>query len=135
MRHRETAEQLIKYALCGVLNCAISYAGFLVLYRGLHLHYAAAGGLGYAAGMASSFVVNRTFTFAASGAVSPMVRRFTLVAGMGITLNVVAVHVFVTALRLPPEVAQACAMLTAGCGNFVGNKLWTFRPVVLASEG
>jgi putative flippase GtrA len=134
VNHRQTAEQFAKFSLCGVLNCAISYSVFLTLYRLIGLHYVLASGLGYCAGIANSFLVNRTFTFKARGAVQPMIGKFMLVAVVGISLNLLTVQVFVTSLRLPPEVAQVFALMCAGCVTFVGNKLWTFRPVPVESR-
>ncbi len=129
MHRGETAEQFIKYTLVGIVTCSVTYAGFLVLYRAIGIHYAVASGLGYCGGMASSFLVNRVLTFQARGAMLPMLRKFALVTGMGISVNVIVLHFFITTLRLSPEMAQVFAMLSAGCCNFAGNKLWTFRPV------
>ncbi len=134
MNHGQTSEQFVKFTLCGLLNCSISYAAFLILYRLLGLHYVAASGFGYCAGMASSFIVNRAVTFKATGAVQQMLLKFGLITTVGISINLAAVHVFVTAFRLPPELAQVFALMCAGCVNFVGSKLWTFRSVPVASK-
>ena len=129
LNHRQTAGQLAKFTLCGMLNCSITYLVFLALYRLVGLYYIPASGLGYCAGIVNSFLVNRTFTFQARGAVQPMIGRFALVTCVGFSVNLLSVHCFVTSLRLPPEVAQVFALMCAGCVSFVGNKVWTFRPV------
>ncbi len=131
MRHRDTATQLLRYTACGLINSSVSYSVFLGLYRSLGVHYAPAAGLGYIASMANSFALNRAFTFRATGALHPMLARFACVTGIGMSVNLLALHTFVSLLRLSPELAQGGALLCAGCLNFAANKLWTFRPEAL----
>ena len=130
MRQRDTATQLVCYTACGLINSSVSDSVFLALYRGVGVHYASAAGLGYCAGMANSFWLNRAFTFQATGALRPMLVRFALVTGVGISVNLLVLHTLVTGIRLSPEIAQGLALLCAGCLNFAANKCWTFRPAL-----
>jgi len=123
----------MKYTACGAINCSISYTIFLALYVVAGFHYAPAAGVGYCAGMVNSFILNRTFTFKATGALPPMLARFALVTGLGITFNVLVLHGLVTAVRLSPAVAQIFALMSSGSVNFAANKLWTFRPLGVGS--
>jgi len=134
LNHRKTAAQFVKYTACGLVNCSISYSVFLALYWGVGLHYVPASGLGYCAGMVNSFLLNRAFTFNATGAVPPMIARFAVVTGVGISLNLLSLQWIVTFFRLAPEVAQVFALVCSGCLNFAGNKAWTFRPVPVKAE-
>jgi putative flippase GtrA len=134
LKARETAEQFVKFVLCGLLNSSISYAVFFALYRFVGIHHVPAAAIGYSAGTLNSFLLNRAFTFRARGAVQPMMLKFALVTGAGISTNVTTLHIFVMLLGLPPEYAQIFALLCSGCVNFWGNKLYTFKPVPVESE-
>ena len=134
LNHRKTATQFVKYTACGLVNCSISYSVFLALYWVVGLHYVPASGLGYCAGMVNSFLLNRAFTFDATGALRPMIARFAVVTGVGVSLNLLSLQWVVTFLRLAPEVAQVFALVCSGFVNFAGNKALAFRPGPVKAE-
>ena len=123
----------MRFTLCGLLNCSISYTLFVALYRLVGIHYVPASSIGYCAGIVNSFLMNRAYTFKARGAVQPMIGKFVLVTGVGFGLNLTSLYLLVAFLRLAPEFAQGLALVCAGCLNFVGNKVWTFKPVPIES--
>ncbi len=114
MLSRHTAEQMCKYAVYGLLNSCLSYSVFFALYRLVGVHYVPASALGYSAGIVNSFLLNRAYTFKATGPVQPMVFRFALVTAYGIGTNLTSLHLLVTVFRLAPEVCPGSCVVLFG---------------------
>ena len=124
----ETGTQLVKFSLVGVLNTAIQYVVFLVLYRYAGVHYLAASFIGYCAGLLNSYLLNRSWTFHARGGKGSLeFVKFTLVNIVSVSVNVGSLAYLVSNVHLSPEFGQALAIVLSTAVNFTGNKLWTFR--------
>ncbi|MEM5789439.1 MAG: GtrA family protein [Syntrophobacteraceae bacterium] len=121
--------QFLKFCAVGFLNTAIQYGTFLVLFRGLDIHYLVASGIGYWLGFLNSFAWNKLWTFAARGGRTRVeFARFAAVNLASFAINIGLLDLFVRHWSASPEPAQALALAFAVCVNFLGNKLWTFRP-------
>jgi putative flippase GtrA len=82
--------------------------------------------LGYAAGMVTSFMLNKTWTFEADGSTLRQFRRFLVLNLAGLLLSTVLIFIFVDRLGGPyifVWIGTTCLVMVV---NFVGNKFWTF---------
>ena len=133
MYSRETAGQFVKYAVVGLCSSLITYGSFLTLFWYTGLHHLTASGIGYCAGLVTSFLINKEWTFRVRGAVEGMLIRFALMHGMSMTLNVGALQFVTASLGIVPEFGQIAALGCTGVLNFLGSKCWAFRSVNAAS--
>lgn len=79
LRHGTGAHmQFIRYCLVGLVNTSLTLTTFILL-KMAGVHYTLYSPIGYALGFISSYLLNRAFTFKASG--KKMLRAFILVNG------------------------------------------------------
>lgn len=121
------------------MNLAAGYALYGVMGFDDGAEYAFAVSLAFIAGMGVSFVLNRRFTYPASGrAIATELRDFLLVSLGGMTLTttfawvlVAYAHAAIAQLTdgfLPPEtVAHICAVGLTAFYSFFAHKLISFR--------
>lgn len=121
--------QFIKFAVVGVLNSAIQYVVFLLLYSLNGTQYLLASIIGYLAGMTNSYILNRRWTFGSRNqqlltelSKFVTVNLISLGANLGLLLLLVSTGVMV------PQWAQVLAITGSTLVNFVLNKVWTFMP-------
>ena len=76
----ESADQFVKFCLVGIVNTAVNYSMFLVLYRINEIPYVAAATAGFMLGAFSGFFLNRSWTF----------RAHELAAGKGLLMYLAA---------------------------------------------
>ncbi len=99
----------------------------MVLHRVCGLPLLLASTVGYAAGVANSYFMNRRWTFGVRHDVNAAeFSKFVVVNLVSLGLNL-AVLQALTSLGWTPELAQAGAIVVSLAANFVGNKLWAFR--------
>lgn len=126
--NRKTVTQFFKFTIVGIVNTVVHYSVFLLLLRIAKIHYLAASGIGYCAGVINSYVVNRMWTFESHGNQKGLeFAKFGCVNIVALTANTVALKWFVFYMELAPEIGQIFAIVFSLTVNFVGNKLWTFR--------
>ncbi len=119
--------QLIRFSLVGVLNTALNYAVFYLLYR-IGSPYLAASAIGFCVAVVNSYLLNKHWTFRHRGAHSGAeFMRFLLVSGTALGLNLAAMLVLVEAVAVTPPLAQLLTIGLTLAVNFLGNRLWTFR--------
>jgi short-subunit dehydrogenase/putative flippase GtrA len=122
---RELARQALKFGLVGILNSAITYASFLLLYRFFGLGEYASNAASYLLGLLNSFLWNKLWTFKSKGFKPIEAVWFALVFLVSYALQLCAYR----ALRLaglPGELAQLIAMAAYTAANFAGNRTLTF---------
>lgn len=144
--------QLVRFALVGCINVTVSFVIYVLCYRLLSglapsiagtssadliansvlviqkesFAAALANLLGYAAGMVTSFMLNKTWTFEADGSTLRQFRRFLVLNLAGLLLSTVLIFIFVDRLGGPyifVWIGTTCLVMVV---NFVGNKFWTF---------
>lgn len=121
------AVQFIKFGLVGVLNTALHYTVFYILYSFIGLNYLLASAIGYAAGLINSYILNRNWTFKSYDTDRKReFARFAWVNLLSMGVNLSALKILVAWGGLRPEVAQALAILFSLVANFVGNRFWAF---------
>lgn len=119
--------QLVKFGLVGGSGYLINLAVFSLLRTDLGLHQALAAIGAFCVAVASNFVWNRYWTFAAGdGHAGFQAMRFFTVSVGALTINLVVLEALVLVTSLGDLAAQAIAVAMAMPFNFIGNKLWTF---------
>jgi len=123
-----SARQFLIYACIGVINTAVHFAVFMLLLRGFDTPVLAASTVGYAAGVANSYFMNRVWTFAVTTRVNGLeFGKFVLVNLVALGLNLLVLQYLTTVIGLGPEVSQVLAIGASLVANFAGNKWWAFR--------
>jgi putative flippase GtrA len=121
--------QFVKFAVVGVLNSAIHYLVFWFLYSFSGTQYLIASIIGYVAGMANSYILNRKWTFGSRNQkLLPELSRFVAVNLIALGANLGLLYLLVSAGNMAPQWAQLLAIVASTLVNFVLNKLWTFAP-------
>lgn len=120
--------QFLIYACVGVINTAVHFAVFILLLRVFGVPVLAASTVGYAAGVANSYFMNRLWTFAVTTRVNGMeFGKFVVVNLVAWALNLAVLQYLTTVVGLGPEVSQVLAIGVSLVANFAGNKWWAFR--------
>jgi len=120
--------QFIKFSLVGVLNTAIHYGVFYVLYGFAGFHYLLASSLGFCVALTHSYILNKFWTFKRSGSrVRREFSKFFLVNILSLAANLAGLAILVELLSMHPPIAQLIAYGISWAMNFLGNRFWTFR--------
>ena len=122
-----SARQFLVFALIGVVNTAVHFVVFVVLLRVFDVPMLAASTIGYCAGVANSYVMNRLWTFkVTTRANSREFLRFAAVNIISLGINLLVLKYLAANVGLGPEVAQIGAIGASLVANFAGNKWWAF---------
>lgn len=121
-----------RFVVVGGSNFVVSAAAFYGAYHFLPLaawsgRGALANVVAYAAGMLNSFVLNRTWTFAARGPLVVHALRFTLLNAATLILSTATVHVLVDRAGFPPLAVWLPLTLIILLAHYLGMKHWAFR--------
>src|SRR3954463_10914864 len=128
LRRPDNWVPLAKFAAVGASGYAINLAVYTALLRGAGFHYAAAATCSFLVAVTNNYTWNRLWTFHAErGHVGWQGLRFLVVALVAYAANLALLAGFI-ALGLDKVLAQALAVLLVVPLNFLGNKLWSFRP-------
>jgi len=123
-----TGSQFMRFGIVGVLNTAVQFLVFVLLFRVLHVPMILASGLGYIAGIVNSYLLNRTWTFKVRRRRETReFLRFVAVNILAMGVNLGTLKFLVATWAVVPEVAQILAIGASLVVNFAGNKWWTFR--------
>lgn len=118
--------KMARFITVGVASNAIVYLGYVAL-TSFGLEPKAAMSLMYAVGMAQGFLLNRVWTFAHKGTISPSLGRYVVVYLAGYVVNWIALFVFIDYLRFPHLVVQGIAVLVLAVALFTAQRYWVFR--------
>jgi len=123
---RSLRQQVLRYGILGLANTAVGYAIILGLHaKGVPLVLANLGG--YAAGLAMSFLGNRSWTFGTSRSLRAEFALYAVVVAVSFLLNLGVVHLLV-GMGLGVPAAQAAGVATYSTIMFLG-----LRHVVFAT--
>jgi putative flippase GtrA len=105
---RAEVMRLVRFGLVGVSNTVLTLAAFEVLTRA-GVDATVASGLGFAAGAANGYLLNRSWTFQARGGVTTLA-RYVAVQALGAALSAAGVALATTDLSLR-KLAAECIVL------------------------
>lgn len=117
--------QVIKYALVGLANTAITAAViFACMHSGMGVYSSNAAG--YLCGIIFSFIANTLFTF--STKISPSrFARFLLSCLACWVINTLAIKTFLVIYPSELYISQLVGMVTYTLSGFLINKLWVMK--------
>jgi putative flippase GtrA len=128
LRSRGNWLQLARFCAVGASGYVVNLAVFTGLVRGLEVHYLLAAVGSFLVAVANNYTWNRLWTFRGDrGHVAYQGIRFLVVSTLALAANLLILHLLVRA-GLAEVPAQAIAIVLVTPLNFVGNKLWSFRP-------
>lgn len=126
---REFVVQFSKFLAVGVLNTALQYGVFIVLFGIAGINYLVASIAGYCLGMVNSYFLNRRWTFASGNVrILDEAVRFATVNLAALGTNAGLLFLLVSVQNMRPQFAQLWAIAGSVSINFVLNKFWTFVP-------
>ena len=137
--HREMA-RFIRFFAVGMSGTLVDFAVLTLLKQVFGVPTLPANVVSYTAGAINNFWLNRTWTFSGEHRASVYVQfaQFLLISLIGLTLNTFITHGLeqpMGALIHNPTFgyipAKIAATLIVLFWNFMANRLWTFRGVVL----
>jgi putative flippase GtrA len=128
MRRSHNWFQLFRFSLVGGSGYVVNLAVYSALVYVLDVHYLIAATLAFCVAVTNNFLLNRHWTFKATGGrVTFQAPRFLIVSLGALGLNLIVLELLVGALDVHKVAGQAAAILAATPVNFIGNKLWSFR--------
>jgi putative flippase GtrA len=136
VRHRVSAGvrlpanwwQLARFGAVGASGYAVNLAVFWAAVHPFDTGHRIAATLAFLVAVLNNFVWNRHWTFrAGAGHAGFQAARFFAVS-IGAFLFALAVLETLVSVGVAPVAAQAAAILCATPVNFLGNRLWSFRP-------
>lgn len=120
--------QFIKFSMVGVMNTAIHYGVFYILFSFAGVYHLLASGIGFCAAVTHSYLLNKFWTFKRRGScVRAEFSKFFIVSLLSLGVNLAGMLIFVELLTVHPPVAQLVTIGITLLINFLGNKFWTFR--------
>ena len=128
---------IARFGLAGLVNTAVGFGVIVLLDPVLGLPPALANALGYAAGMASGFALNRGFVFRSHGALPATGLRYAVAVASAFALNQGVLRVMGALLSAGPIMrlaAQLAAMAAYSVFLFVACRAWVFRPAAAAQS-
>jgi dolichol-phosphate mannosyltransferase len=129
LRRRRNWEQLVKFCIVGATGYVVNLAVFALAFHALGLHYLVAAVCSFLVAVTNNYSWNRLWTFRAQrGHVAYQGMRFFVVSAAALVANQLWLLVLLDWFELGKVLAQAIAIVLVLPLNFVGNKLWSFRP-------
>jgi putative flippase GtrA len=120
--------QLAKFCIVGGSGYAINLAVYTALLKWAGLHYLGAAFVSFLVAVSNNYWWNRHWTFhGEKGHFAYQGMRFGVVSAVALGANLGVLRVLV-AFGVGKVVGQAIAVVAVTPLNFVGNKLWSFRP-------
>ncbi len=147
-------DSVARFALVGCTNFVVSFTAFYLSFTYLpsgavaalaslvgaggaptHAPQAAAANvIAYLAGMVNSFLLNRTWTFRASGHPLQQALRFTAVSFFSLTMSTLVTFALVDVLGLPSLAVWVPLTAVVVVVNYLGLKHWAFAPRAIGTE-
>ena len=120
--------QFVKFGLVGILNTLVHYLVFYLLFRVAGIAMIVASAVGYMSGVLNSYLINRKWTFKATGSgYGTEFVKFFVVNLVSLGVNLLSLQFLVSSFGMMPEISQVLAIFCSLLVNFSGNKWWTFK--------
>jgi putative flippase GtrA len=117
--------QLIRFAIVGCTNTALSWCAFALL-ASLGVQPLVASAIAWILGALNSYLLNRRWTFRSSGRYAPEAVRFALVQCAGLALDVVLLDALTRDAGLHQLLAQAMVYPATTIATFLLSRHWAF---------
>ena len=121
-------KRAILFLVIGGINTAVDYLVFtgVDMFTPIAVEYCQ--GIGYSAGLISSFILNQTITFkdGEKSKAVPRIARFIMVNAVSLVISMYGIKLL-TAFGLNKYVAKAIITLVTMAINYIGYKLFVFR--------
>lgn len=118
----------LRFATVGVLNSAVGYAVIFACMYALGMDAVTSNVVGYAVGLALSFVLNRTFTFGSVSAALPQALRFAAIFVLAYVANLGVLLALTKLLTVHEGLSQVIAGIAYFLLSFFLSKHYVFRP-------
>lgn len=133
MRRPANWLQLIQFGMVGGLGFVINLGVFSLCERGIGIPYLLAYGIAWLIAVSNNFLFNRRFTFnehANTSRIHFQAIRFVLVSAIAAAFGALLLALLVEVGGIAKVPAEALAVAASTPLNFLGNKLWSFRPSI-----
>ena len=120
--------QFSRYLTVGVLNTAFGYAVIFACMYALGLSPKVSNVVGYAVGLATSYALNRVYTFRSRNAKGPEILRFAAIFGLSFAANFVALTLLLEVPGLPAGVSQIVAGAVYVVASYLMSRRFVFAP-------
>ncbi len=114
-----------RYLVVGAIATAIQYAILILLVHGVAMPPTPASSIGFVLSAGVNYLLNYRLTFQSDRPHGPAVAKFAVLAGTGLLINAVIMHLM-TGAGAQYLVAQVCATGVVLVFGFIGNTIWTF---------
>jgi putative flippase GtrA len=120
--------QVLRFMAVGTLNTLLGLTVIYGLVYFADVNPFLANAMGYAAGLAVSYGLNKNWSFEGSRAAPQPLLRFLLVTSVSYLVNILVLSILLTQLHTSVYVAQVIALLSYTAMFFVGCRLFVFLP-------
>jgi len=128
MRRPANWLQLVRFGLVGGVGFLVNLAVYTLLVHPAAVDYRAANVAAWLVAVLNNFILNRHWTFDASGGrARSQAVRFFVVSLVAEGFSLLMLTLLVEGADVAKVPAQALAVATSMPLNFLGNKLWSFR--------
>ena len=128
MRRPANWLQLVRFGLVGGVGFVVNLVVYTLCVHGVGLDYRVASVVAWLVAVCNNFVLNRHWTFDASGErAHAQAVRFLVVSLIAEAFSLLILTLLVESAGLSKVPAQAVAVALSMPLNFLGNKLWSFR--------
>ena len=121
--------QLVRFGVVGAIGFILNLGVYALFVHPLGVEYHVSAALAWLVAVTNNFILNRHWTFdAADGRAHHQAMRFLLVSFVAEIFSLLLLTLFVESAGLAKVPAQTLAVACSMPLNFLGNKLWSFRP-------
>jgi len=128
---------VLRFAALGFLNTAVSYLVFVALFKALSMLQspgAAAQFVSYGAGMATSYMLNRSWTFCTLDSSGRHFVRFLATQALCLMATVASLGVLVDRMGYSPSSTWLVVNVIVAVANFLLQRLWVFGRTTVSAE-
>ncbi len=118
----------VKFSIVGIVNTAVDFSAFALLYSVLGIHYLPSQAISYTLGLLNSFVLNKLWTFNNRSCQIPVqLTKF-------FSINIVSLLISLLGLRLlcgyfgfNVYIVKICIIIITQMVNYCGYRFWVFQ--------
>ncbi len=125
-----TMIKLIKFFIVGGINTLISLIVFYLLNKVLGVNHMISSVIGYASGMANSYILNKKWTFKNNdNKILIQLMKFIAVNGISLGVNLFAMYMLVDLSHFDSMLSQIIATAFSTITNYIGSRLIVFNSI------